>query len=157
MAGQDMTLAVIKRDDEVLLGLKKRGFGKNLWNGFGGKISDDETAEQAMIRECVEEVGLTPTDYKKVGDITFHGKDQAGIWQHKVHCYLCEQWDGQPIETDEMKPAWFKINNLPLDQMWDADGKWLPDFLAGKMLKGEVYFDQDNKVINYHLEEVSGF
>jgi len=44
------TLALIQNDGHVLLGLKKRGFGKGLWNGFGGKIEVDETDKDAAVR-----------------------------------------------------------------------------------------------------------
>jgi len=41
---------VFKEDNSVLLGLKKRGFGKGLWNGFGGKVEPGETIVQAAAR-----------------------------------------------------------------------------------------------------------
>jgi 8-oxo-dGTP diphosphatase / 2-hydroxy-dATP diphosphatase len=34
----------------VLLGLKKKGFGKGKWNGFGGKVEKNETILEAAIR-----------------------------------------------------------------------------------------------------------
>ena len=34
----------------VLLGLKKRGFAKDRWNGFGGKVDPGETIEAAAKR-----------------------------------------------------------------------------------------------------------
>ena len=44
------TLALIQKDGKVLLGLKKRGFGMGLWNGFGGKIEHGETNNEAAAR-----------------------------------------------------------------------------------------------------------
>ena len=41
------TLVLIRDSDRILLGLKKRGFGKGRWNGFGGKV---ETILQAAHR-----------------------------------------------------------------------------------------------------------
>jgi 8-oxo-dGTP diphosphatase/2-hydroxy-dATP diphosphatase len=49
------TLALIFREDfsQVLLGMKKRGFGEGKWNGFGGKLDLGETIEQAaLVRGC---------------------------------------------------------------------------------------------------------
>mgnify|MGYP001082927151 CR=1 FL=1 len=34
----------------ILLGMKKRGFGMNKWNGFGGKIEQGETLLEAAAR-----------------------------------------------------------------------------------------------------------
>ena len=36
------TLIYVLKDDVVLLGMKKRGFGVGRWNGFGGKVMDGE-------------------------------------------------------------------------------------------------------------------
>lgn len=44
------TLCYLIKGQEILLGLKKRGFGKDKWNGFGGKVAVNETPEQANIR-----------------------------------------------------------------------------------------------------------
>jgi 8-oxo-dGTP pyrophosphatase MutT (NUDIX family) len=57
------TLSFILRDHqgshEVLLGMKKRGFGLGKWNGFGGKIEPtDETIEHAAAREITEEANI---------------------------------------------------------------------------------------------------
>ena len=45
-----LTLLFALRPGHVLLGMKKRGFGKGRWNGFGGKVEKDETIEEAAIR-----------------------------------------------------------------------------------------------------------
>ena len=47
---KDYTLLFVRKDDEILLGMKKRGFGTGKWNGFGGKIEAGETIEQAAVR-----------------------------------------------------------------------------------------------------------
>ncbi|XP_013792352.1 7,8-dihydro-8-oxoguanine triphosphatase-like [Limulus polyphemus] len=47
---QLLTLVFVRKQAEVLLGLKKRGFGKGKWNGFGGKVEPSETIEQAAKR-----------------------------------------------------------------------------------------------------------
>ena len=44
------TLAFIQKEDKVLLGLKKRGFGEGKWNGFGGKPHEGETITEAAVR-----------------------------------------------------------------------------------------------------------
>ncbi len=45
-----LTLVFVREGDKILLGLKKRGFGKGKWNGFGGKVERGETIKQATIR-----------------------------------------------------------------------------------------------------------
>jgi 8-oxo-dGTP pyrophosphatase MutT (NUDIX family) len=45
-------------DGEVLLGMKKRGFGVGKFNGFGGKVESGESVPDAAVRELREESGL---------------------------------------------------------------------------------------------------
>ena len=67
----ETTLLLLRKDNEILLALKKRGFGEGKYNGVGGKIKEGETPEQAMIRETMEEISVKPTKYEKVGIIKF--------------------------------------------------------------------------------------
>ena len=67
----ETTLSLLKKDNKILLGMKKRGFGEGKYNGVGGKLKENETPEIAMIRETQEEINVTPTKYEKVGIIEF--------------------------------------------------------------------------------------
>ena len=53
-----LTLCMIYQHPKILLGMKKRGFGKGRWNGFGGKLNDGESIEEATIREVRGETGI---------------------------------------------------------------------------------------------------
>ena len=44
------TLTIIRQQEKLLLGLKKRGFGCNKINGFGGKVEKGESIKSAAIR-----------------------------------------------------------------------------------------------------------
>ena len=48
-----LTLVFLRREGEVLLGMKKRGFGEGKWNGFGGKVEAGETIVEAAAREVI--------------------------------------------------------------------------------------------------------
>ena len=61
-----LTLLIIHKGDKVLLGMKKRGFGVGRWNGFGGKVDQGETVENAAKREIFEEAGITANNLEKV-------------------------------------------------------------------------------------------
>lgn len=50
MAPKRLTLVLLEKGSEILLGLKKRGFGKGLWNGFGGKVEPGEEIVDAATR-----------------------------------------------------------------------------------------------------------
>ena len=69
------TLVFVRRDDgAVLLGKKRRGFGVDKWNGFGGKVRSGESLRQAAVRELQEEVGLIvqPEHLVLTGHLQFH-------------------------------------------------------------------------------------
>lgn len=149
------TLLFLRRDDEILLAMKKRGFGAGLWNGAGGKIKPSETIEQAMIRETEEEVGVTPLDYQKVARHSFTfpaGPDQ--IPDIAVHCFVCTKWQGTLAETEEMAPRWFKLGDIPYGEMWEDDLLWLPLVLQGKKLITSFGFTADNHLISAHIDIV---
>lgn len=147
------TLLYLIRDDEILLAMKKRGFGANRYNGVGGKIEPSETLEQALIRECQEEIGVTPQQYHAIAEHNFYGPDEEPFHMH-VHAFFCTEWDGEPAETEEMAPAWHKITDIPYNTMWSSDLHWLPGVLTGKKLHGEFHFDDSHNVLSHNLEEM---
>ena len=67
----ETTLCLLKKENKILLAMKKKGFGEGKYNGVGGKLEENETPEEAMIRETQEEICVTPTEYEKVGVISF--------------------------------------------------------------------------------------
>jgi 8-oxo-dGTP diphosphatase len=146
------TLLFLLRDDEILLAMKKRGFGTGHWNGVGGKIEPGETLEQAAIRECQEEIGVTPHGLEKVAvhDFVF----PEGTEDIKVHTFIAKTWEGEPHETEEMAPQWFKVSEIPYTQMWDDDIVWLPLVLQGKKLQTRFTFDRQNRMKKAQLEIV---
>ena len=54
--------------------MKKRGFGKGKWNGFGGKVEEGECIEDSAVRELEEECGLQvhPSNLNNVGTMIYY-------------------------------------------------------------------------------------
>ncbi|MCX6766093.1 MAG: 8-oxo-dGTP diphosphatase [Candidatus Moranbacteria bacterium] len=146
------TVAIIQKGDEILLGMKKRGFGAGRWNGFGGKLKENENVIQAAQRELKEETGIDTENLIEMGIIEFEFKRNPDILE--VHFLKGTDFSGALVETEEMKPAWFKINEIPYDSMWPDDKFWLPLFLEGKKFCGKFLFDNYNKIIKHKLEIV---
>ena len=138
---------------EVCLAMKKRGFGKGMWNGSGGKPKDGESINDAVIREVNEELGVKIIKLKKKGEIDFILKKEAK--KVKMHVYFSLNWENEPVETEEMKPEWFEIKNVPYDKMWAADREWLPVILSGKIIKAKyVYSQEGGEMISGEIKEV---
>ncbi len=149
------TLCILVKKGHVLLAMKKRGFGVGKWNGCGGKPKDGESVESAAIRETQEEIGVTPTSMKLAAKLDFFFPDVPieKDWNQQVWVYLVDKWAGEPSESEEMKPDWFKIEDIPFDKMWPDDKHWLPKVLSGKYVDGKFSFGKDDKMIEFSLNE----
>lgn len=148
MKSKTCTLLFLRRDNQILLAMKKRGFGANLWNGVGGKVDHGETIEEALVRECQEEIGVTPTLYRKVAEHDFLNDTASDPWQMLVHVYFCDEWQGEPTESEEMAPQWFDLADIPYDKMWQDDQMWLPLVLKGKQVQGSFGFDEHDEILS---------
>lgn len=124
---KNLTLCIAHKDNKVLLGMKKRGFGEGRWNGFGGKVKEEETIVEAMNRELFEECGIKVSDYKELGVLDFSWKEKPEILQ--VHVFKASEFSGGPKETEGMKPEWFDIEKIPFNSMWSDDKFWFSFFL----------------------------
>jgi len=141
---------------EVCLGMKKRGFGEGMWNGAGGKPEDSETLETAALREVEEEFGVKAAKLVKRGEILFVLKREEKVVL--MHTFLASEWSGEPIETEEMQPKWFRIDEVPYDNMWASDRQWLPIILSGKKIKAKyTYAHEGGYVISREIREVEQF
>lgn len=149
-----LTLCLVRQDDQLLLGMKKRGFGAGRWNGFGGKVDQGETIEEATVRELKEESGITALDLHKLGQVDFSFEHKPGEIL-EVHIFKTTLYDGEAGESEEMRPKWFKITELPFESMWQSDKKWFPLFLNDTKFTGSFLFDDRDSILAYNLREVS--
>ncbi|MDD2409250.1 MAG: 8-oxo-dGTP diphosphatase [Bacilli bacterium] len=150
----ETTLCLLKRDNKILLAMKKRGFGEGKYNGVGGKIESNETPEEAMIRETQEEILVIPTKYEKVGFLEFDEYYKGNKANLVFHLYIVYEWEGTPCETEEMKPMWFNIDNIPYKKMFPDDKYWLPLILEGKKIKAHFDFDIDWNLLSKKIEDL---
>lgn len=143
------TLCIVHDGRRVLLGMKKRGFGKKRWNGFGGKLRAGESFEQAAEREVFEEAGIWPRDLLSRGVLTFQfTHDPVAL---EVHLFSTHRFEGIPRETDEMEPRWFLFDAIPYQEMWADDRYWLPLLLEGKNIRGEFFFKDEQTLLRHHI------
>jgi len=150
---QQATLVFLLRGDpptEILLGLKKSGLGAGKWNGFGGKVEQNESVASAAARELREECGIEvdARDLQPVARIEFYFPHKPE-WDQVVHAFIAHTWRGEPSESREMIPRWFATNAIPYDTMWADDKDWLPLALQGKRVEARFTFKEDNESVGH--------
>jgi len=135
---------------QVLLGLKKRGFGVGKWNGFGGKVdATDKSIRDAALRELKEEAGVSVEQLEHHGLLMFEMQGDSQL--HQVHVYRGEGILGELQESEEMQPKWFAIKDIPYNRMWQDDEHWYPLLFARKFFRGYFRFE-DDFLLSYVLE-----
>jgi 8-oxo-dGTP pyrophosphatase MutT (NUDIX family) len=149
------TLLFLIDEEKILLALKKRGFGMGKWNGVGGKPNEGESIDQTAIRECQEEINVTPILLSKAAELSFYFPKTKPKWDQQVTVYRCDEWKGIPKETEEMAPKWFNFSDIPYQQMWADDKFWLPKVLNGDFVEAEFYFDESNAVIKQKVKIIA--
>lgn len=144
-----MTLCIVHQHPKVLLGMKKKGFGTGRWNGFGGKVMEGESVDDAARRELLEEAGIDAGGLEKHGiiDFEFQGNPET----LEVHFFKALDFSGEPSESEEMKPQWFFVDEIPFKDMWPDDIYWMPLFLKGKKFKGKILFGENDSILEKEI------
>lgn len=145
-----MTICFLVRTAEdgtklVCLAEKRRGFRQGKLNGYGGKLEEGETLEACVLRETADESGVTPLQIHKVAEVHFYDPDLT----HECHVFVCERWEQEPKDTDEMiSPHWYRPNEIPFERMGVADPLWIPRVLNGERIRATFHYDNSNRMFN---------
>lgn len=129
------TLCYITRGNEVLMlhrVKKENDLNRDKWIGVGGKFLPGETAEQCLLREVLEETGLTLTSYRYCGVIRF----ESDRWESEdMHLYLADGFTGDLIECKEGDLQWVSRDFVDRLPTWSGDRLFLR-----KMWRGDPFF-----------------
>lgn len=148
-----LTLSFIIENNRILLAMKKRGFGAGRYNGYGGKVEEGETIEEGAKREFREESGLEVQRMEKVGIHEFEfAHDRGNILE--VHVFHVTRYTGEAVETEEMKPEWFRLDAIPFENMWPDDIHWFPYFLDDKRFRTKFLFGENDTVLEKDIQVV---
>ncbi|MDD3941101.1 MAG: 8-oxo-dGTP diphosphatase [Sphaerochaetaceae bacterium] len=137
--------------DRVLLIDKKTGLGKGLVNAPGGHLEEAETASEAAMREIAEETGISVPSVTYMGKLEFQFTDGLAM---RGHVFFAHEHSGTLTETDEARPFWCEVKDLPYDRMWEDDKLWLPIALEGKRFSGRFVFEGE-KMLSHQVTEES--
>ena len=115
------TLCYLERGDEYLMlhRVKKvNDMNHDKWIGIGGKFEDKESPEDCVLREALEETGLTLTSYRYRGLVTFVSDRWPTEYMHLFHA---DGFSGQLKSCDEGDLQWLPKEQLYSLPMWEGD------------------------------------
>lgn len=134
---------------------KEQDENEGKWVGVGGKFEDGETADECLIREVLEETGLTLTSYTFHGIVGFHS-DEWG--EEDMYLYSADAFEGtltSNCSEGELKfvPA-SEVMSLP---MWEGDKYFLPLILEGcTSISMDLFYKGDELIVVRNRAVVSG-
>ncbi|MFZ3452836.1 8-oxo-dGTP diphosphatase [Arthrobacter sp. 7Tela_A1] len=133
---------------QVLLGLKKTGFGIGRIVTLGGHVEPGESPEQAAVREVFEESGVTVAegDLEPAGSIEFMFPSRPE-WDMSTVVYRSWNWSGTPAPSAEIEPAWYPMDAVPYTAMWEDSAYWMPKVLSGEYFAAAVTLAEDNECV----------
>ncbi len=117
------TLCYIERDDKYLMlhrVSKKNDISKDKWLGVGGRFEANESPEECMQREILEETGYNiPKDKLKFrGLVTF----VSGRGDYELMSLFTAPAPGEePSDCDEGKLEWIKKSDVYGLNLWEGD------------------------------------
>lgn len=115
------TLCYIMRENQYLMMhriKKEKDVNKDKWVGIGGHFEENESPEECLLRETLEETGLTLTSYALRGVITFI----SDKWQTEyMFLYTADSFHGEIGLCNEGHLEWIDksaVYDLPI---WEGD------------------------------------
>lgn len=122
---KNTTLIYIEKDGKTLLlhrTKKKNDLNHDLWVGIGGHCEEGESPEDCALREAKEETGLTLTEYKYRGVVTFVSDKYEGEY---MHLFTSSDFVGDIIECDEGDLEWIENERVLSLPAWEGDRLFL--------------------------------
>ena len=118
---KNTTLCYLLQGDQVLLlhrVKKENDLNHDKWIGIGGKFEEGESPEECLLREAWEETGLTLTDYRYRGIVTFVSNEWEGEY---MHLYTATGWTGALKECSEGVLEWVSREKMKELPQWEGD------------------------------------
>ena len=143
---RNTTLCYITRGEDVLMlhrVKKKNDINKDKWIGIGGKFEPEESPDECLLREAKEETGLTLTNWRCRGIVTFlTNEPYEGEY---MYLFTADGFEGTVKTCDEGDLQWVSrdfVSSLPT---WEGDAIFLkllwedaPFFLLKLRYRGDT-------------------
>ena len=97
---------------------KERDLNRDKWIGVGGGFLEDESPEDCVRREALEETGLTLIDPRLRAVVTFVIEDGEC---EQMFLFTCTEFEGSLIDCDEGVLEWIRKEKLYGLELWEGD------------------------------------
>ena len=103
MSRREVVAALIRREESFMICRRPEGKARaGLWEFVGGKVEEGESLEQALIRECREEIGVTVTVGEPYMTVTYDYPDISV----RLTLFNAEIAEGEPVPMEHNAIAW---------------------------------------------------
>ena len=97
---------------------KENDVNKDKWVGIGGKLEENESPEDCLLREVQEETGLRLTHWRYCGIVTFVSDRWEGEYMHLFHA---DGFAGELRDCDEGTLEWVSKEQFSALPQWEGD------------------------------------
>ena len=119
MSPRDVVAAIIKKDDCYLLAKRNKEKYMGLkWEFPGGKVEKDESFEEALSREILEELNVNIEIHNKVAEERYQD-DEIDI---VLHYYMCSLIDTDIVLSEHEAIEWVKKQDFLNYEFVPGDG-----------------------------------
>lgn len=147
------TLCYIEKEGSYLMMhriKKQQDENAGKWIGIGGHMKEDETPEECVRREILEETGLTVDNLKLRGILTFI----LPAWGNELtFLYTASTKEEVSKGCSEGVLKWIPIDEIMDLPLWEGDRVFLPLLREEKdCFYMKLIYDKEDNLENYLIE-----
>lgn len=126
----DIAAGLLCSQGRLLLGKRSahRRAYPGVWDVPGGHVETGETAEQTLVRELREEIGVTPTAWRKLAVLRAPAMGDEEAHTLQLHLFLVTEWCGEPrnlLPDEHDALAWCTLEDTARLTLAHADYPFL--------------------------------
>lgn len=147
------TVCYIEKDNKYLMlhrTKKKNDVNKDKWIGVGGKFEKDESPEECILREVMEETGLRLLDIKLRCIVTY----VSNIFDTEyMYVFTSDKFSGNLIECAEGNLEWVNKEEILKLNIWEGDKIFLEKINNGSNFFTVKFVYKNDKLISSKINE----
>ena len=110
MLYETISVGILIQDQKVLLGLRKK---EDYWEFPGGSLEEGEQAETTVKRELKEELGISVTELKIAGFLSYYKTKAPKL----IIFFYITKWNGEIQRNWHRDLKWFSLEDCKKQQI----------------------------------------